>query len=85
MPSFQNGGGDRYLEEIPVNAQKFARRVKKNVEDWNFDGVDFFNLVREKGTQREAGCNQLACISGPKMDIQEHTQIESLSHHPALI
>ena len=52
MSSFQNGGGDRYLEEIPFNAQKFARRVKKNVEDWNFDGVDFFNLVRGKGTQR---------------------------------
>merc|ERR1719430_3075067 len=42
--SAQNGGGDRYLEEIPLNAQKFAARVKKNVEDWNFDGVDFFNL-----------------------------------------
>ena len=47
MSSWQNGGGDRYLEEIPVNARKFAARVKKNVEDWNFDGVDFFNLVRE--------------------------------------
>jgi len=41
--SAQNGGGDRYLEEIPLNAHKFAARVKKNVEDWNFDGVDFFN------------------------------------------
>ena len=49
MSSFQNGGGDRYLEEIPGNARKFARRVKKNVEDWNFDGVDFFNLVGERG------------------------------------
>ena len=47
MSSWQNGGGDRYLEEIPGNARKFAARVKKNVEDWNFDGVDFFNLVRE--------------------------------------
>ena len=33
------------MEEIPGNAQKFAARVKKNVEDWNFDGVDFFYLV----------------------------------------
>ena len=46
LSSGQNGGGDRYLEEIPLNAQKFAARVKKNVEDWNFDGVDFFNMVR---------------------------------------
>ena len=33
------------MEEIPGNAAKFAARVKKNVEDWNFDGVDFFYLV----------------------------------------
>ena len=46
VSSWQNGGGDRFLEEIPGNARKFAARVKKNVEDWNFDGVDFFNLVR---------------------------------------
>ena len=46
LSTWQNGGGDRYLEEIPLNARKFAARVKKNVEDWNFDGVDFFNWVR---------------------------------------
>ena len=58
MSSWQNGGGDRYLEEIPGNARKFAARVKKNVEDWNFDGVDFFNLVNE------APCEKI-CSFGP--------------------
>jgi len=41
--SAQSGGGDRYLEEIPRNAEKFAERVKNTVEYWNFDGIDFYN------------------------------------------
>jgi len=45
LSSCQNGGGDLYIEEIPQNALNFAQRVKKDVEDWNFDGVDFFNQV----------------------------------------
>jgi len=54
--SAQNGGGDRYLEEIPLNAQKFAARVKKNVEDWNFDGVDFFNLDSDPNQYWDDSC-----------------------------
>jgi len=54
--SAQNGGGDRYLEEIPGNARKFARRVKKNVEDWNFDGVDFFNLDSDPNQYWDDSC-----------------------------
>ena len=42
---YQSGGGDRYLEEIPRNAEKFAERVKNTVEYWNFDGIDFYNGV----------------------------------------
>jgi len=54
--SAQNGGGDRYLEEIPGNARKFAARVKKNVEDWNFDGVDFFNLDSDPNNYWDDSC-----------------------------
>lgn len=54
--SAQNGGGDRYLEEIPLNARKFAARVKKNVEDWNFDGVDFFNLDHDNAQYWDSKC-----------------------------
>jgi len=54
--SAQNGGGDRYLEEIPGNARKFASRVKKNVEDWNFDGVDFFNLDSDPNQYWDDSC-----------------------------
>jgi len=52
----QNGGGDRYLEEIPLNARKFAARVKKNVEDWNFDGVDFFDNDYDNGQYWDDSC-----------------------------
>jgi hypothetical protein len=54
--SAQNGGGDRYLEEIPDNARKFAERVKKNVEDWNFDGVDFFNEDSDSSQYWDDSC-----------------------------
>merc|ERR1712192_228376 len=45
-----------YLEEIPGNARKFAARVKKNVEDWNFDGVDFFNLDSDPNNYWDDSC-----------------------------
>jgi len=52
----QNGGGDLYIEEIPQNALNFAQRVKKNVEDWNFDGVDFFNQDFSEDQFWDANC-----------------------------
>merc|ERR1712107_119673 len=54
--SAQNGGGDQYMEEIPGNAAKFAARVKKNVEDWNFDGVDFFYLFQDDRQYWDDSC-----------------------------
>jgi len=54
--SAQNGGGDQYMEEIPGNAAKFAARVKKNVEDWNFDGVDFFYLYQDDKQYWDDSC-----------------------------
>jgi len=54
--SAQSGGGDRYLEEGPTNALKFAERVKKTVEDWNFDGIDFYNAFPFEGLFWDEKC-----------------------------
>ena len=36
------GGGQEYTAECVFWAQSLARRMAKNVEDWNLDGVDVF-------------------------------------------
>lgn len=40
--SAQNGGGLIHVPEDRTSADQLAKRIAKNVEDWNLDGVDFF-------------------------------------------
>ena len=40
--SAENGGGSRHIAEDRVSALALAKRIAKNVFEWNLDGVDFF-------------------------------------------
>ena len=40
--SAENGGGLIHVPEDRTSADQLAKRIAKNVEDWNLDGVDFF-------------------------------------------
>ena len=40
--SAENGGGSEHIPEDTASADQLARRIAKNVADWNLDGVDFF-------------------------------------------
>ena len=40
--SAENGGGSQYIPEGRVSADKLAKRIAKNIADWDLDGVDFY-------------------------------------------
>jgi len=40
--SAENGGGSRNIPEDRVSADKLAKRIAKNLADWDLDGVDFY-------------------------------------------
>ena len=40
--SAENGGGSKHIWEDPMAAYNLAKRIAKNIADWDLDGVDFY-------------------------------------------